>query len=442
MVLALVAAVLVAVPPAVAEAGSGRTSADAPLRILIVGDSVSQGSAGDWTWRYRLWQHLTATGTAVDFVGPRDDLWDNIAGAPASQDYVEPDFDRDHAARWGATLAFFPSTDHPVDELVDTYAPDVVLEMLGINDLAFLRHDPARVADDMRAFVATARKADPDVDVVLGHLSQTWFPGANEFNALLDELALDLDDPTARVTTAAVDVGYMLRDDTWDESHPDARGEVRIAAAMADALAGLELAAPYPRPLAAVPRGPRVAPVLTGQAGDGSASLSWTGPPGADHEIVWLRDLTRRGDWASVGDPVGGTAFALDGLSNGHTYALRLQPVKGYWAAESDIRLNVVRVRPLPPLPGRVEVPRLRSPRQDRVRVIATTDPHATSYRLDVAPTRSCDAGSVRFTGRMKLTRPRATFSTSASFVRVRMVARNLAGSGPYSAVSRCLRVR
>jgi hypothetical protein len=34
--------------------------AAAATRVLIVGDSITQGSAGDFTWRYRLWKHLAA----------------------------------------------------------------------------------------------------------------------------------------------------------------------------------------------------------------------------------------------------------------------------------------------------------------------------------------------------------------------------------------------
>ncbi|MFC7503453.1 hypothetical protein, partial [Nocardioides sp. GCM10030258] len=39
---------------------------DDVVRVLIVGDSVTQGSSGDWTWRYRLWRHLQDAGLAVD----------------------------------------------------------------------------------------------------------------------------------------------------------------------------------------------------------------------------------------------------------------------------------------------------------------------------------------------------------------------------------------
>ena len=47
-----------------------------PVRIMIIGDSVAQGSSGDWTWRYRLWQTLTSSGVPFDLVGPHDDLFD------------------------------------------------------------------------------------------------------------------------------------------------------------------------------------------------------------------------------------------------------------------------------------------------------------------------------------------------------------------------------
>jgi hypothetical protein len=27
-----------------------------PISVMIVGDSITQGLEGDWTWRYRLWE--------------------------------------------------------------------------------------------------------------------------------------------------------------------------------------------------------------------------------------------------------------------------------------------------------------------------------------------------------------------------------------------------
>jgi hypothetical protein len=433
---------VLAVPTVASAAPVGAAHEDAPLRVLIIGDSVSIGSAGDWTWRYRLWKHLTAGGVAVDFVGPYDDLYDNVANRPGAQTYNDPAFDGDHAARWGLTFAF------PVDDigdLVEIYEPDVVVESLGVNDLTFLAREPDSVAGDVRSFVATARLADPEVDVVLGRQPQTWYDGVPAFNSLLDQAAAELDDEVSRVAVAALDEGFTNRAHTWDTGHPNAQGELRIAAAVADALAELGVAEPFPRPLPTVPLGPRRAPVLAAHATDGGAALRWTGPPGADRELVWMRDVSAGAPWRQLPGPVLEPftgVHSVSGLLNGHRYAFMLQPAKGYWAAESDVRSNEQRVRPLPPRPGRVRVRSVRSPRQDLVRVVGTRG-SATRYRLEIASLRTCSERRVRVTRRVTgLAQPRAAFSTRARAVRVRLVGTNLAGSGPTSAWSRCVRVR
>jgi hypothetical protein len=40
------------------------------LKVIIVGDSISQGREGDFTWRYRIWEWFQSQGVEVDFVGP------------------------------------------------------------------------------------------------------------------------------------------------------------------------------------------------------------------------------------------------------------------------------------------------------------------------------------------------------------------------------------
>ncbi|MFB7075208.1 hypothetical protein ACFCX2_40520, partial [Streptomyces sp. NPDC056290] len=72
------------------------------LRLMPVGDSTTIGSAGEHTWRYRLWQHLcTAYGGPFTLVGPRETLHDPSADAPTSYAYADPDFPRAHLAGWG-----------------------------------------------------------------------------------------------------------------------------------------------------------------------------------------------------------------------------------------------------------------------------------------------------------------------------------------------------
>lgn len=58
------------------------------MRVMFVGDSMTIGSAGDFTWRYRMWQHLNRTfGGPYRIVGPRSELYDTAAGAAVSYAY-------------------------------------------------------------------------------------------------------------------------------------------------------------------------------------------------------------------------------------------------------------------------------------------------------------------------------------------------------------------
>jgi hypothetical protein len=328
-------------PPSVSQPGPD------PVRVLLVGDSVTQGSAGDWTWRHRLWHHLVDDGTAVDFVGPRDDLFDNVTSTPGSHAYADPAFDSDHASRWGMTFA---GQDVPIGDLVEAYHPDVVVELLGINDLAWAGRSPTEVAAFARRFVEDARAADPTVAVVLGGLPQTWISGAQEYDAGLPALASELSAEGAPVVAASPEQPFVEGTDTYDAAHPTATGEIKIAAGIADALAVLGVGRPYPRPLPVVPNGPRVPATLSVRAGDGEAALTWQSPPGVTGEYVWIRDDTRGEPWVRLPYALGQSTFTAGGLTNYDAYQFRLQAEKGSVAAE-DLYSDVVTVTPQRPAP-------------------------------------------------------------------------------------------
>jgi lysophospholipase L1-like esterase len=232
----LVAAV-VATPIALGQllTGCSQQPVADDTRVMLFGDSITQGKDGDWTWRYRLWRQLQSEGDRdVDFVGPADDLYD------ASTGYRDPLFDRDHAARWGTTLAdpaYSPAS------LGRVYVPDVVVVELGVNDL---RHgaSAAEVEATMRETVGELRGAHPGVDVVLVHVPIVTVPGAVELNGRYDELADELDTTEERVVVALADAGFVPDPalpgaDSYDGLHPSPSGEMKIASSVADALTQL-----------------------------------------------------------------------------------------------------------------------------------------------------------------------------------------------------------
>lgn len=346
----------------------------APLRIMLVGDSVTHGSAGDWTWRHRLHQHLTAAGVDFDFVGPRSDLYDNVAGTDGSFAYADPAFDTDHAAKWGMWMS---RTTDLIDDVVATYDPDVVVEMLGVNDLVHgVRHEA--VAHEVAEFVANARSAKPTVDVVIAEATQHWRQGVPAFNTALDGVADSTSTTESTVVVAETAAGYDAAAHTWDRTHPNARGEVRIAAAIADSLHLLGIGPPAEHPLPAPPVGPRTGAQLTAHPGDGTVDLRWTGSPGATGQYVWVRDTTLDGPWRRLPAAVTGPTSTIDSLRNGHRYQFRTQPVKGDDQPEGEVFSNVVGATPRPPAPAWLRADGGRS----CARLSWTSPAGASTYRV------------------------------------------------------------
>src|SRR3984957_4549443 len=70
-------------------------------RIMIVGDSISEGSAGDYTWQYRLYEHLLADGVSPRMVGPYHSLYNNVTNTEGDHSYANPRFEHANDARWG-----------------------------------------------------------------------------------------------------------------------------------------------------------------------------------------------------------------------------------------------------------------------------------------------------------------------------------------------------
>ncbi|KRB62495.1 MULTISPECIES: GDSL-type esterase/lipase family protein [unclassified Kitasatospora] len=227
-----------------------------PLPIMIVGDSISHGSSGDWTWRHRFWKHLAAHRVAVDLVGPKNTL-DNIRTAESGDDddtYADPEFDTDHDARWGRP---YLAEKDEIEAKVAEHGPEYLLVLLGINDLFRYGVEPAEFEANLREFVANARRAEPGLRIVLGRILPTTKAEADrEFaarvaacNGRIETVAKDLDRADARVVTARTDAEFVAAAHTWDGTHPNPAGEFRIAAAFADVLADrFGLGARYARP--------------------------------------------------------------------------------------------------------------------------------------------------------------------------------------------------
>lgn len=221
---------------------------------MPVGDSMTIGSAGDHTWRYRMWRHLNAEfGGPYRIVGPRRGVHDPFTDTDTSDSYADPGFPdraRAHLAGWGeGWLHMVPL----IREAVAGHRPDLLLVSLGLIDLGFYA-DAAQTADQVAAFVGEARAANPEIAIavlpVVPNIRALTDPAfaaqCAELNVRTAKAVADLDTAASPLLMASHPEGWDIDTDTYDGTHPNARGEHRMAKAFADALyQAWDLGAPY-----------------------------------------------------------------------------------------------------------------------------------------------------------------------------------------------------
>lgn len=215
-----------------------------PIKIMLGGDSLTQGFDGDYTWRFRLDKELRRQRVAFNFVGPRKYTY---GGANHYQ--VPTGWDTDHGATGGTRLKT------QLEEIVSDMAaagPDVLVALYGTTDLLPrpANHPNPTVPlneeiDDLRTYIRRAREVNANVDIVLGEVTTRRIPNRQAFNNAVGALAQELDrkttfgdyNPDSRVVVA--DLDYPTWDPTkytYDTTHPNPVGEAIIARQIAIAL--------------------------------------------------------------------------------------------------------------------------------------------------------------------------------------------------------------
>ncbi|MFF5922700.1 fibronectin type III domain-containing protein [Streptomyces flavochromogenes] len=246
--------------------GIGGTGA--PLRVLAVGDSMTQGMEGDFTWRYRLWEWFKDQHVAVDFVGPYQGTKqpDTPTGPPAPpplQGEIESPsatpppvsgayaqgipagFDSDHFAVWGRQAAQDKDLIGPV---VAEYKPDLVLFGIGFNDMGWLVSDATGTLDSMKTLVDRARAAKGDIRFAVANVPmrplidgrQDLIVKTRQYNTMLRDAIPSWSTLASPVKLVDWEAAYSCDTNScpagYDDLHPNALGEFQIASAFARTL--------------------------------------------------------------------------------------------------------------------------------------------------------------------------------------------------------------
>jgi lysophospholipase L1-like esterase len=230
-----------------------------PVRLLLTGDSITNGRQGDYTWRYRLYKEFQRQGVAVDLVGSRTSPY--VEPGYRSASYADPRFDQNHFAHFGWELS---SMVRAIGPEVAKQQPDVVVLEAGINDLRNHTADPAivdKTATALRQWIANVRSAKSDVRILLSPVltvdtarAALLNPLVARFNARETAVAAELTTPDSPITVATTNQGWNPRGGmSYDGLHPTPTGETLIGQRLGEALRRVGILRTAPRIYAVVP---------------------------------------------------------------------------------------------------------------------------------------------------------------------------------------------
>ncbi|KAK4238771.1 carbohydrate esterase [Achaetomium macrosporum] len=238
------------------------------IRVMVVGDSISHGHEGDWTWRYRIWQWFKQQRIAVRFVGPykgtvppdeyRPPRPPPLVSEPpdpapplrTNGGYacgVEPEFlaNSDHFAANGRQA--YQAKDL-IAEQVAAYQPEFCLVELGFNDLGWRRCGPIETLASIKQLIDQARSTKPDIKFAVANIPhRTCLPGREDlprdtdlYNDMLARAIPYWSSPRSPIALVRFCENYSCggtnSEAAYDGLHPNALGEYQIAQAFSRAL--------------------------------------------------------------------------------------------------------------------------------------------------------------------------------------------------------------
>ncbi|GGO22971.1 lipase [Microbispora rosea subsp. aerata] len=214
--------VLVAATSAVLGTGAAVAESNGGVRVMPLGDSITEGTQVPGGYRIGLWQRLAADRYTIDFVGSQ-------FNGPGSLG------DHDHEGHPGWRI---DQIDANITGWLRTYTPRTVLLHIGTNDV-LQNYNVSTAPQRLSALIDRITTAAPDADVFVATIIPLSNPGqeaaARTFNAAIPGIVqskvnsgkrVHLVDMHSKLTTA----------DLIDGVHPTSGGYDKMAAAWYDAL--------------------------------------------------------------------------------------------------------------------------------------------------------------------------------------------------------------
>ncbi|WP_019505716.1 GDSL-type esterase/lipase family protein [Pleurocapsa sp. PCC 7319] len=190
------------------------------IRVMLLGDSITQANTEHDSYRRPLWQKLNEAGfNNIDFVGS---LQENQGGSNPN-----PDFDLDHEGHWGWR------TDEILNQLdgwVASAQPDVAFIHLGTNDILQGQSADSTI-DELGEVIDVFRANNPNIVIFLAQIipARRNDDEREKLNQQISILAAEKSQVDSPIVVVDQSSGFNLRDDTYDSVHPNSRGENKFA---------------------------------------------------------------------------------------------------------------------------------------------------------------------------------------------------------------------
>jgi acyl-CoA thioesterase-1 len=193
--------------------------------IMPFGDSVTvNGSSPESSYRYWLYHYLKDAGyDNIDFVGSHSGVGD---GEPEHADF---DQDYEGGDGWTTSDALYVTQHGVAGE-----APDIVLLDFGANDIIDLV-EPDTITTNLVQIMESFRAANPDVFILLAQPTH-WFTtdltekkALSKLNGAVSKAAKAEKRAGGNVVLVNLSGSFSPRSDTKDGTHPNVKGEQKIA---------------------------------------------------------------------------------------------------------------------------------------------------------------------------------------------------------------------
>ncbi len=216
--------------------GGGGDDADGPdlaqasltraVKIMPLGDSITQAIDGRASYRYWLWKDLDSKGYNFDFVGGQ-------RGAHSGSNFPN-DFDLDHEGHWSWSSSNILSN---ASGYAAAHVPDIVLLHIGTNDM-FRGGSIDQTLNNIALIIDAFRTVNPSVVTLLASVIPSD-RSSDRIAAFSSAIAMNyqsLGTDSSPVVLVDQNQGFFVSSDTYDGIHPNASGEQKMARRWAAAL--------------------------------------------------------------------------------------------------------------------------------------------------------------------------------------------------------------